>query len=96
MRAAPASTVTRPPHTAAMRIATPNGSDQRQPKNANDVDSVFCAMKISRIVRTKNPAITEDHSAAARVNLTSDTDGTGLGAGDSGAGGAGGTGSVGS
>jgi hypothetical protein len=53
-------------------------------------------MKISRIVRIKNPAITEDHSAAARVNLTSDTDGAGLGAGGSGGGGAGGTGSVGS
>ncbi len=96
MRAAPASTVTSAPATAAIRIATPKGSDQCQPKNANDVDPVFWAMKISRTVRINNPKINDDHKAAARVNLTSFTALAVVGAGGSGAGGAGGIGGVGS
>jgi len=94
MRVAPARTVTRPPATAAIRIATPSGSDQCQPKNANDADSVFWAMNTSRIVRTSSPAMSEDHSAAARVNLTSLTAAGVLVAGGAGAGGAGGIGGV--
>lgn len=96
MRAAPASTVTRAPATAAIRIATPNGSDQCQPRKANDVDAVFWAMKISRIVRINNPKINDDHRAAARVNLTSFTALAVAGVDGSGAGGAGGIGGVGS
>jgi hypothetical protein len=74
IRAAPPSTATSPPHTAASKIATPNGSVHRKPRKANDVDSVFWAMKTNRTVRIKKPKKSETHRAAARVKPTSVTD----------------------
>ena len=70
IRAVPASTVSSPPHTAASRIATPNGRLQCQPKKWNVIESVFWVMKINNTIRIRKPAINADHSAAARVNLT--------------------------
>lgn len=72
IRAALTNAVIRPPQTAANRIATPNGRFQCQVKKANGVEAVFWAMKISRTIRTRKPSISDDHSAAALVNLTSD------------------------
>ncbi|GAB7147751.1 hypothetical protein LRC537489_09860 [Mycobacterium riyadhense] len=50
-------------------MATPSGRLQRQPKKANGVDAVFCAIKISSRMRIRKPAIKADHKAPARVNL---------------------------
>ena len=71
IRAALTSAVIRPPHTAASRIATPNGRLQCQLRKVNGVAAVFWAMKISNTIRIRNPEMSEDHSAAARVNFTS-------------------------
>ena len=72
MRAAPTATVSSPPATAANRMATPSGRLHCQPRNWNSVDSVFCAMKISRTISTRKPSVSADHSAAARVRWTAD------------------------
>ena len=37
------------------------------------VESVFCMMKTSSRMRIRNPTISADQSAAARVNLTADS-----------------------
>src|SRR4051812_15465437 len=36
-------------------------------------ESVFCRMKTSNRIRITKPAISADHNAAARVNLTADS-----------------------
>ena len=69
----PTATVSSPPHTAANRIATPSGKFQCQPKKSNFVESVFCMMKINSTIRIRNPMISADHNAAARVKLTADS-----------------------
>src|SRR5262245_21768838 len=82
MRAVPAATVNRPPHTAAASIATPSGRVHCQPRKANCADAVFCAMKISRTIPIKNPGIRAHQSAAVLVNLTAfSRGGAGLAAG---------------
>src|SRR6478672_2060785 len=51
-------------------MATPSGRLQCQPRNANSVDSVFCAMKISRTSRITKPGTSADQTAEVLVNLT--------------------------
>ena len=57
------------------RIATPSGRFHCQPKKRTVADSVFCMMNTSSTIRIRNPTISADHSAAARVNLTADSGG---------------------
>src|SRR5258708_7636057 len=73
MREVPAATVSRPPHTAASRIATPTGRFHAQPKRRMVVDSVFCRMNTSSRIRITNPASDADHRGAARVNFPADS-----------------------
>src|SRR5882757_9410219 len=73
MRADPAATVSRPPDTAASRSATPTGRFHSQTKKCTVAASVFCMMNTSRNMRIRNPTISADQSAAARVNLTADS-----------------------
>src|ERR1700722_15261997 len=73
MRVVPAATVTRPPHTAASRIATPTGRFHSQANRWMVVEPVFCMMNTSSRIRITNPPIIADHSAAARVNFTADS-----------------------
>jgi hypothetical protein len=61
-----------PPHTAASSIATPSGRFQCQFKKVNGVGAVFCAMKINRTIKIRNPRINDDQSAPALVNFTSE------------------------
>lgn len=68
IRAVPTATVISPPTTAASKIATPRGRLQCQPKNRKSVGTVFWVMKISNRIRITKPAISDDHSAPARVN----------------------------
>lgn len=82
MRTAPTATVSSPPATAANMMATPSGWLQVQPRKANFVDSVFCAMKISSTIRTRKPSTSDPHRAAALVNLTADSGGGGALLGD--------------
>src|SRR5215218_2469790 len=71
--AVPTATVSRPPQTAANRIATPTGRFHSQPKKLMDVDSVFCMMNTRSTIRITKPVINADHRAAARVNFTADS-----------------------
>ena len=64
----PTATVIRPPTTAASKMATPSGRLQCQPKNVKGVGAVFWVMNISNKIRIRKPAISDDHSAPARVN----------------------------
>src|SRR3954452_20372890 len=72
IRAVPTATVSKPPHTAASRIATPTGKFHSQAKKWMVAESVFCRMKTNSRIRMTNPVINADHNAAARVNFTAD------------------------
>src|SRR6476619_5545684 len=73
MRALPAATVSRPPHTAANRTPTPMGRFHSHAKKWTVAESVFCVMNTSSRIRSTKPTISADHSAAARVNFTADS-----------------------
>src|SRR6478752_2578900 len=99
MRAVPAATVSRPPHTAASRTPTPMGRFHSHANKWTVAEAVFCRMNTSSRIRITNPAINADHSAAARVNFTADSGVPGFDDGDVVAGGpegaGAGTGSIG-
>src|SRR5262245_25425250 len=82
MRTVAVATVSRPPHTAASRTPTPIGRFHSHARKWTVAESVFCRMNTSSTIRITKPAISADHSAAARVNFTADSGGDGLGVTD--------------
>ena len=67
IRAAPISTVVVAPATADSKYPTPTGRLQSKNRKWTAMELVFCATKISRMIRITRPTTSAHHAAASRV-----------------------------